>query len=391
MKILQIIPQYIPAYRFGGPLRVAHSIGNALVEKGHSVTVITTNMATEDADLDVPIDKPVFIDGIKVFYNKVKYLRSWGFCPEMKNRINKEIKNADFVFSHFHYQYASILAGRLARKANIPLIIFSHGSLNKYGINKRKHLLKHLYIKIFESNNFLNAEFIAFNCEEELGLSLYNKKGKVIYNGISINQFGGLPEKGSYRKKNAELKDKLIYLFLGRLNYTQKGINILLPAFKKLTIKNKLTHLILVGPDELHGESKIKSEINKLGLNKYITMTGELNDKEKLGVLVDADVFVLPSPSEGTSIALLEALYMNIPIITTKGVGLNKVIENRNAGYIVNSDKEELASALVKISSNDVRYKMIGNGRDIILENHIMDKIVHQLIKELDKIKEKYC
>ncbi len=157
-----------------------------------------------------------------------------------------------------------------------------------------------------------------------------------------------------------------------------------------MTIKNKLVHLILAGPDELQGESIIKSEINKLGLNKYITMTGELNDKEKLGALLDADVFVLPSPSEGMSIALLEALYMNIPIVTTKGVGLNKVIENRNAGYIINSGIDELASALVKISSDDVRNKMIGNGRDIILENHIWDKIVHQLIKELDKIKDEY-
>ena len=113
IKILQIIPQYIPAYRFGGPLRVAHSIGKALVEKGHNVTVITTNMSTEDTELDVPIDKPVFIDGIKVFYNKVKYLRSWGFCPEMKNRVNKEIKNADFVFSHFHYLKKYCLFSRI--------------------------------------------------------------------------------------------------------------------------------------------------------------------------------------------------------------------------------------------------------------------------------------
>jgi len=116
MKIVQVIPQYIPAYRFGGPLRVAHSIGKTLVEKGHEVSVITSNMASEDSTLDVPIDKLVSIDGVNVFYIKVKYLRRWAFCPAMKNRLNKELINADFVFSHFHYQYPSILAGRLARK-----------------------------------------------------------------------------------------------------------------------------------------------------------------------------------------------------------------------------------------------------------------------------------
>ena len=70
----------------------------------------------------------------------------------------------------------------------------------------------------------MNAEFIAFNCEEEKRLSLYSGKGKVIYNGISINQFSDMPEKGSYRNTSTNIKDKLIFLFLGRLNYTQKGI-----------------------------------------------------------------------------------------------------------------------------------------------------------------------
>jgi len=383
MKIVQVIPQYIPAYRFGGPLRVAHSIGKTLVEKGHEVSVITSNMASEDSTLDVPIDKLVSIDGVNVFYIKVKYLRRWAFCPSMKNRLNKELMNADFVFSHFHYQYPSILAGRLAREKNIPLIVFSHGSLNKYGIKQRKYFLKKIYIKIFESKNILYSNFIAFNCEEEKNISLFKEKGKVVYNGISVDQFKDLPAKGHYRSMITDTKEKLIFLFLGRLNYTQKGINKLLPAFKNLTKINSLVHLILVGPDEFQGASVIKAEINNLGLNEFITMTGELNDREKLGALVDADIFVLPSPSEGMSIALLEALYMNIPIVTTSGVGLNKVIEDRNAGYIVKSDVKALASGLIHICDDLVRNNMIGNGKEIILENHIWDRIVDALIAEL--------
>ena len=46
MKFLQVIPHYVPAYNFGGPLRVAHSIGKALIKQGHNVTVCTTNLAS---------------------------------------------------------------------------------------------------------------------------------------------------------------------------------------------------------------------------------------------------------------------------------------------------------------------------------------------------------
>tara|TARA_Y100000996_G_scaffold385814_1_gene343428 strand:+ start:2228 stop:3391 length:1164 start_codon:yes stop_codon:yes gene_type:complete len=385
MKIVQVIPQYIPAYRFGGPLRVAHSIGKALVEKGHKVSVITTNMAGEGSSLNVPINKQVDIDGVKVFYFEVKFLRRWAFCPSMKKRLNTELKDADFIFSHFHYQYPSALAGRYARKKNIPLIVFSHGSLNRYGIRRRKNLLKQVYIRIFESKNFLFSKFIAFNCEEEKNISLYREKGVVIYNGISLDQFKDLPNQGTYRSKIQNGKEKLIFLFLGRLNFTQKGLNKLLPAFKNLTKMKNSVHLILVGPDEFQGASLIESEINNLGLNQFITMTGELNDREKLGALVDADVFILPSPSEGMSIALLEALFMNIPIITTIGVGLNHVIAERNAGYIVKSKAKDIETALIHLCDDKVREDMVGNGRKIILENHIWENIVSNLLKKLRK------
>jgi len=91
----------------------------------------------------------------------------------------------------------------------------------------------------------LYSNFILFNCEEK-NISLFKEKGKVVYNGISVDQFKDLPAKGHYRSMITDTKEKLIFLFLGRLNYTQKGIDILLPALKKLTIKNKLAHLILV-------------------------------------------------------------------------------------------------------------------------------------------------
>lgn len=386
MKIVQIIPQYIPAFQFGGPLRVAHNIGKELVKRGHEVVVLTSNMKSESTILDVPLNKPVYLDNVKIYYSKVKFFSRWCFTPGMKKLLEEEINNSDFIFSHFHYQFPSILAGLIARKKNIPLIIFPHGSLNKNGINKRKKFLKLLYIKLFESKNFKNALTLAFNCNEEKELSLFNENGSVLYNGISIDQFNNLPDKGLFLKENKHLDKKLIYLFLGRLNYKQKGLNVLLPAFKMSTKKNKNIHLLLVGPNELDGLSKIRNDIKNLNIEKYVTIAGAMNDEEKLEAFVDSDVFVLPSPSEGMSIALLEALYMNLPVITTSGVGLNKVIKKKNAGIIVDSNITELNGALEKMINKDRREAMKGNGRTIVLKNHLWPKIVDGLIDFLERI-----
>jgi len=386
MKFLQVIPHYVPAYNFGGPLRVAHSIGKALIKQGHDVTVCTTNLASEDSFLDVPLDEPINVDGITVYYQKVESLRSWGFAPNLKRRIEKEIINTDFLFNHFHYQYASVVGGAIARKHKTPFIVFPHGSLNQYGIRRRKFFIKHAYIKLFESKNFEDAKFLAFNCNEEVFLSLFGDKGHVVYNGISLDQFDPIPKEGAFRNSYPELRKKLIYLFLGRLNYEQKGLNVLIPAFKKLVEKNKSAHLVLAGPSEQGGLKSINSAIRDMNLNHSTTITGLLDNKKKIEALKDADVFVLSSPSEGMSISLLEAMYMNLPVVTTNRVGLNQTIKENNAGLIVNLNVNELASALITISDYNLRKSMIGCGREIIIKNHIWDNIVLMLVKDLMRI-----
>ena len=93
MRILQLIPHYVPAYRFGGPLRVAHSLGKSLII-GHQVRVCITNLKNDKENLDVPLDKPINIDGINIYYEEVNKFKYWGYFPGLKNRINHEVKKS---------------------------------------------------------------------------------------------------------------------------------------------------------------------------------------------------------------------------------------------------------------------------------------------------------
>ena len=158
MKILQITSHYVPAFRFGGPLRVSHNLGKALVEMGHKVTVCTTNLLDDNKNIEVPLDEPVNIEGITVYYEEVNKFRYWGYSPDLKNRINHEVKNTDIIITHFHYQYASYIGGLLARKNKKPLIVFAHGSLNKRGILRKNTILKYFYINLGMDN--LNLDLL---------------------------------------------------------------------------------------------------------------------------------------------------------------------------------------------------------------------------------------
>ena len=67
MKILHVVPTYLPAWRYGGPIRSVHGLCKALVNLGHEVHVYTTNIDGNQL-LNVPLALPVKVDGVWVTY-----------------------------------------------------------------------------------------------------------------------------------------------------------------------------------------------------------------------------------------------------------------------------------------------------------------------------------
>src|ERR1700722_12996984 len=73
LRIVHVVPAYYPAIRYGGPIRSVHALCKSLVERGHEVSVFTTNV-DGPGDLDVPIGDPVDVDGVAVHYFRVPAL-----------------------------------------------------------------------------------------------------------------------------------------------------------------------------------------------------------------------------------------------------------------------------------------------------------------------------
>lgn len=383
MKICQVIPHYVPATRFGGPQRVAHPLGKALVRAGHSVVVCTTNLADRTANLDVPVDEPVIVDGATVYYEPVLLSRYWGFSPSLWRRVAREVQQADVVLVHAHYQFANWAGARLARKAGKPYVFFAHSSLHRQGIALNSRLLKQIYLRVMERKNLERTLFIAFNAPEEKAYSMYSQQGVVVPSGIDPDDFRNMPPAGSFRQRYPQLRGKIVFLFLGRLDVSQKGLDLLLPAFARLRQEQPNVHLLLVGPDEGGGLQQIQGLVQKYGLDDAVTLTGMIVGRDKLAALQDADVFVLPSRYEGLSIALLEALYMGLPILTSDQVGLHREIEQVGAGLIVPADSDSLYAGLRGMMDERTRLEMRGPGTRMILQKYTWDAIASDLVEKI--------
>src|ERR1700686_3650307 len=98
MRILHVVPSYLPATRYGGPIFAVHGLCRALAARGHQVEVFTTNV-DGDGISDVPLGVPVERDGVSVHYFP-STLRRFYFSPAMRSALLRRIADFDLVHAH---------------------------------------------------------------------------------------------------------------------------------------------------------------------------------------------------------------------------------------------------------------------------------------------------
>ncbi len=352
IKILQVLSHYLPAQSFGGVLQSAHALSRALLAYDTEIRVCTGNMKTHTENLDLPTDKIVETDGVNVIYNDILYtpkqLRYWGVSKDYIRNLREQILWSDIVVLHFHYQYVTWIAALICRYYGRPYIICTHGSLNKRALEAKGTWRKQIYLKLIEGRNFRQARYIAYQSEEERHYSIQSPRSIILPNGIEPKSFEPSPPKGILFEIYPQLKGKFIFLYLGRID-PNKGIDILVPAFAQVHQAIPNSVLVIAGPD-MHGyQAIVEQQISDLGIDKSVLFTGYIGGDTKLATLQDSNAFILPSRYEGLSMAMLEAIYHNLPVITTPYVGLSNRLKEEKAALIVNLDVSELADNMQRL------------------------------------------
>jgi glycosyltransferase involved in cell wall biosynthesis len=383
MKIVQVISHYMPAISFGGPLQVAHGLSRALIEAGHEVVVCTTSMRDATSDLDVALGEYVDVDGVRVIYEPVKRLRYWGGSRAFLRRAYTEVSKADVVFTHFHYQCASVVGGWCARIQHKPHIVFTHGSLNRYGIQAKNYIAKWLYLQLLERSNFKRALFTAYHSEKEEQESYtFSSKRQIIPIGIDGDLIKYAPDKGAFVSQYLILKNRFVFVYLGRLA-PGKGLELLLDALHTLRIEGHDVALVLIGADERGYQNVLLKKIEALHLKDAVMFTGLLSGEAKFRALADADVFVLPSRSEGTSIVTLEAMALGLPVVVSDRVGLARDVLQQRCGLVTSYEQQALTHALLEIMTRDDRVAMGQRGRAYVCKTYDWSVITQNLLGKI--------
>ena len=127
MHCLHVVPTYWPAVRYGGTVTAVRGMCNALAQRGHEVTVLTTNADGSDI-LNVPVDRAVCVDGVKVRYFPLALYRPC-YSVAMSRALDGYVRSADVVHLHSVFLWPTWAGARAARRAGLPYVVSPRGML----------------------------------------------------------------------------------------------------------------------------------------------------------------------------------------------------------------------------------------------------------------------
>jgi glycosyltransferase involved in cell wall biosynthesis len=381
MNILMVVPYFVPAYAYGGPVAVVHKISKELLRRGHTVTVLTTDALNGSQRYDG--EKISYVDGIRVIHfklvsNKLAYYANYYRCFGLSRFLKKHIKEYDLVHLHDYFTYQNKVTVKQCSNNNIPYVITTHGVLNPTRM-KIKKSIKKLFI-LFNKKILRNCQYaLALTKDEEkvLGTYLSRKNIKIIPNGIYLNEYEQLERlKGTFKRK-FNIKNKKIILYVGRIHKI-KGLDILIRSFDELIQKEKECILMIVGPDEGYKSELIKL-INELNLKGNVIFTGILNGNELNAAYIDSDIFAFTSYSEGLPMTILEACAFGLPCLLSKYCNVPEVAEF-NAGFVVDNSKKVITDKLKRMLTDEsLKEQMSLNAKRMIKERFTWEHVVDRL------------
>lgn len=376
LKILQVVPAYFPAVRYGGPIRSVHYLAAALVERGHEVHVFTSTLDGPD-DVQVPHGTPVLLDGVKVSYFPVPLLRRLCWCPSMWEALESAARGGDILHLHSVFLWPTWAAARIAAAAELPYVMSPRGMLGKTVIRGKSRLVKSAWIRLFEERNLRNAGAVHVTSEVEAAelaaLDLTVRKVECIPNGVS-----GPTGHEKHDRGPCSGITRPYALFLSRIDW-KKGLDRLIESWRWVP---DLT-LVIAGNDESGYRKKMEDLVELHGLRDRIVFVGPVSDAQKWPLYANAMMFVLPSYSENFGNVVAEAMIMGCPVVITPEVGLAPLVSSSGAGVVTDGEPAALAAVVRDLQHDELRRGVMGARGRLAARQHLSWESVASRMEQL--------
>ena len=378
MRLLHVVPTYLPARRYGGPIIAVHGLCRALAARGHEVEVYTTSI-DGPRDSAVPHHEPVVLDGVTVRYFAAPRLRRLSYAPALGRALRGAMAGFDVAHLHSVFLWPTWRAARIAQAAQVPYVISPRGMLVKRLIASRSRWVKTAWITLIERSNLERAAAVHATSEvERRELEQFGwKLRRMIVAPNAVEAVDESERDATVSPDIAALgREQPLVLFFGRLARV-KGLDRLLRAFAR----TERGILAIVGTDYENLAAELLELAGALNIcHRVRLVTRIVSGADKEYAFAAARVLVLPSYSESFGNTVVEALQRGIPAIVTPEVGAAEAVTQSGGGLVVDGAAEPLGAAIAALIDDPARAAAMGQaGRDYVQRHYGWQRVAGQM------------
>jgi glycosyltransferase involved in cell wall biosynthesis len=328
-----------------------------LARRGHEVHVITS--------YDEGLPKESCEKGFYIHRIRLAKIRIFGVLVFWR-AIIETIRKIDPDLVHAQSLSSGIPALISKKLLKIPYAVWGQGS-DVYHPDWFIQLASKMIVKNADSAIALTEDM------KRVMQDLYDRNIAVVPNGFNIEDY---PDEPSFEDRATHGKG---ILFVGRLKPV-KGVQYLITSMKKVHEEMPDARLFLVGDGE--ERERLAALSTQLGLEKYVQFTGIVPHEKVKIFMQQADVFVLPSLSEGFPNVILEAMACGLPIIASRVGGIPDILTNDTNGYLVEvKDTNDLANKILLLLSDGVLRKKISDNNRQLVKKYSWENVISELEK----------
>lgn len=290
------------------------------------------------------------------------------------------VREAGVVHLHGLWQGHTRRGARASRSSVRPYLIAAHGMADPWAL-RQKRFKKLVYAALVEGRNLRRASCLHALTRPEIGhFRRFAPRTPIalIPNGVHLAPFDSLPDRADLEAEYPELRGRFVLLFFSRV-HKKKGLDLLAPALASVARDHPDVHLLMAGIDD-GALGPFLADAEARGLGDRITYVGHVSGRQAGRVWGRADAFVLPSHSEGFSMAVLEALAGRLPSLVTEACHFPE-LNARDAGLSVRPTVEGVAGGLRGLleRSPAQRRAMGERGRALVEARYTWDQQARRL------------
>ncbi len=278
---------------------------------------------------------------------------------------------------HAHFASMGSVSRKLSKMLGVPYTLTAHAFdiyMNPDEDNLRKVMENaHSIVTISEYNkNYLQGKIGIMN------------RIDVIRCGIDIARFSP--------QRRSNINNRIELLTVTRL-VEKKGLEYLIRAIPIVIREMPDCILTIVGSGALNDH--LRHLVHDLKLEGYIQFKGDQSDFELMHYYENAEMFILPciiaenGDRDGIPVAIMEAMAMELPVISTTVSGIPELVEDGISGILVSQkDEKAIANAIIKLHKDKkLRLEMGEKGRKIIENKYNIVSESEKLIRIFDKMR----